>query len=173
MYLCFYLLKMQDSALPLHARRLLSTCKFLVTVPPVLAIQSSIDYFWESILLMWSFHRFIWRLGSHRWLAALHIFIFLFGSWFLHFLRTATSLNSLSRSLPPSLGEVRQFWERMWGTAGPHHFSLWARERRRWQSDAQSLSLLMTAPFSIIITIIRKLGGQKVFTVNLPPPKER
>lgn len=35
------------------------------------------------------------------------------------------------RSLSPSLGEVRRFWERMRGTAGPHHFSLWARERRR------------------------------------------
>lgn len=91
---------------------------------------------------------------------------------FSYLLSISISNSPLSLSLFQSLREV-QFGERMWGTAGPHHFSLRAWERRSWQSDAQSLSLLMTAPFSIIITIIRKLGGQKVFTVNLPPPKER
>lgn len=163
MYFCFYLLKMQDSALRLHARRL-DLCKRFS--PASIIFESrfcSCDLF---------------TVSSGDWGATggWQLFTSSFSSLaldFLHFLRTATSLNSRSRSLPPSLGEVRQFWERMWGTAGPHHFSLWARERRRWQSDAQSLSLLMTAPFSIIITIIRKLGGQKVFTVNLPPPKER
>jgi len=57
--------------------------------------------------------------------------------------------------------------------AGSYHFSMWASERQSWQSDAESLSLLMAVPFSIIIPIIRKLGGQKVFTVNLPPPQKR
>lgn len=53
------------------------------------------------------------------------------------------------------------FGGRLCGTAGAHHFSLGATERRHWQSDAPSLSLLMTPPFSIIIHIIRKLGDRR------------
>lgn len=101
----------------------------------------------------------------------------------------APSSSSLT-SLPSPLASLLFTWSTMspacslgreggeeepgsWWTAGAHHFSLQVLGRCGWQSDAQSLSQLMTSPFSIIIPIIRKLGGQKVFTVNLPPPKER
>lgn len=85
--------------------------------------------------------------------------------YLLHLGNHVPNLQFTVRELEDELGS--------WWTAGSHHSSLQVLGRCGWQSDAQSLSQLMTSPFSIIIPIIRKLEGQKVFTVNLPPPKER